>query len=144
MSGGKRRSFGSILIRTARDGHEYVQARFQPPVWAYSKWPDMPKHYSKNFDRDYSAMAEAWLAEQERRIRLGSWEPPRIEENRRAGSTVTFREYALDFVQRRRKPDGRFDGDVPRIRARLRAKTPETGRQEVGADHARQVSAVSG
>ena len=107
MSGGKRRSFGSILIRTARDGHEYVQARFQPPVWAYSKWPDMPKHYSKNFDRDYSAMAEAWLAEQERRIRLGSWEPPRIEENRRAGSTVTFREYALDFVQRRRKPDGR-------------------------------------
>lgn len=60
MSG--RRKFGSVLVRSARDGHKYVQARYQPPAWAYSKWPDLPRHYTKNFDADYTAMAEAWLA----------------------------------------------------------------------------------
>lgn len=104
MSG--RRKFGSILVRSARDGHKYVQARYQPPAWAYSKWPDLPRHYTKNFDADYTAMAEAWLAEQERLIKLGSWEPPRIEKTKELSSTITFREYALDFVQNRRKPNG--------------------------------------
>ena len=93
--------------RSARDGHKYVQARYQPPVWAYSKWPDLPRHYTKNFDAEYTAMAEAWLAEQERLIKLGSWEPPRIEKTKELSSTITFREYALDFVQNRRKPNGR-------------------------------------
>ena len=104
MSG--RRKFGSFLVRSARDGHKYVQARYQPPVWAYSKWPDLPRHYTKNFDAEYTAMAEAWLAEQERLIKLGSWEPPRIEKTKELSSTITFREYALDFVQNRRKPNG--------------------------------------
>lgn len=104
MSG--RRKFGSVLVRSARDGHKYVQARYQPPVWAYSKWPDLPRHYTKNFDAEYTAMAEAWLAEQERLIKLGSWEPPRIEKTKELSSTITFREYALDFVQNRRKPNG--------------------------------------
>ncbi|MBF9699068.1 tyrosine-type recombinase/integrase family protein [Bifidobacterium dentium] len=72
----------------------------------YSKWPDLPRHYTKNFDADYTAMAEAWLAEQERLIKLGSWEPPRIEKTKELSSTITFREYALDFVQNRRKPNG--------------------------------------
>lgn len=104
MSG--RRKFGSVLVRSARDGHKYVQARYQPPVWAYSKWPDLPRHYTKNFDAEYTAMAEAWLAEQERLVKLGSWEPPRIEKTKELSSTITFREYALDFVQNRRKPNG--------------------------------------
>lgn len=104
MSG--RRKFGSVLVRSARDGHKYVQARYQPPVWAYSKWPDLPRRYTKNFDAEYTAMAEAWLAEQERLIKLGSWEPPRIEKTKELSSTITFREYALDFVQNRRKPNG--------------------------------------
>ena len=102
----RRRKFGSVLMRSARDGHKYVQARYQPPVWAYSKWPDLPRHYTKNFDAEYTAMAEAWLAEQERLIKLGSWEPPRIEKTKELSSTITFREYALDFVQNRRKPNG--------------------------------------
>ena len=50
MSG--RRKFGSVLVRSARDGHKYVQARYQPPVWAYSKWPDLPRYYTKNFDAE--------------------------------------------------------------------------------------------
>lgn len=45
-------------------------------------------------------------AEQERLIKLGSWEPPRIEKTKELSSTITFREYALDFVQNRRKPNG--------------------------------------
>lgn len=102
----KRRRFGSIAKRTAKNGRKYVQACYQPPIWAYSKWPDLPKHYTKNFDAEYTAMAEAWLAEQERLIKLGSWEPPRIEEVKGQSSTITFREYALDFVQRRKKPNG--------------------------------------
>lgn len=77
MSG--RRRFGSVVSRTSRDGkRRYVEARYQPPVWAYAKWPDLPKHYSRRFDADYTAMAEAWLADVERHIRLGDWEPPRI------------------------------------------------------------------
>lgn len=67
------------MSRTSRDGkRRYVEARYQPPVWAYAKWPDLPKHYSRRFDADYTAMAEAWLADVERHIRLGDWEPPRI------------------------------------------------------------------
>ena len=76
MSG--RRRFGSVVSRTSRDGkRRYVEARYQPPVWAYAKWPDLPKHYSRRFDADYTAMAAAWLADVERHIRLGDWEPPR-------------------------------------------------------------------
>ncbi len=97
----ERRRFGSIAKRTAKNGRKYVQARYQPPIWAYSKWPDLPRHHTKNFDAEYTAMAEAWLAEQERLIKLGSWEPPRIEKTKELSSTMTFREYALDFVRRR-------------------------------------------
>ena len=65
MSG--RRRFGSVVSRTSRDGkRRYVEARYQPPVWAYAKWPDLPKHYSRRFDADYTAMAAAWLADVER------------------------------------------------------------------------------
>ena len=68
MSG--RRRFGSVVSRTSRDGkRRYVEARYQPPVWAYAKWPDLPKHYSRRFDADYTAMAAAWLADVERHIR---------------------------------------------------------------------------
>lgn len=36
MSG--RRRFGSVVSRTSRDGkRRYVEARYQPPVWAYAK-----------------------------------------------------------------------------------------------------------
>ena len=146
MSG--RRKFGSVLVRSARDGHKYVQARYQPPAWAYSKWPDLPRHYTKNFDADYTAMAEAWLAEQERLIKLGSWEPPRIEKTKELSSTITFREYALDFVQNRRKPNGQriapTTREVPAIPGRLSVARPgrqangkhrPTGRREVGRLH---------
>ncbi len=27
--------------------------------WAYAKWHDLPKHYSGQFDANYTAMAEA-------------------------------------------------------------------------------------
>ena len=94
----RRRKFGWVLGRAAGGGQKYWQARDQPPVWSYSKWPDRPRHYTKNFDAEYTAMAEAWLAEQERLIKLGSWEPPRIEKTKELSSTITFREYALDFV----------------------------------------------
>ena len=105
MSG--RRRFGSVVSRTSRDGkRRYVEARYQPPVWAYAKWPDLPKHYSRRFDADYTAMAAAWLADVERHIRLGDWEPPRIAVSKTRATDVTFREYALDFIETRRKPDG--------------------------------------
>lgn len=107
MSGHRR--FGSIITRTSRHGdctRRYLEARYQPPVWAYAKWPGLPRRFTKNFDVDYRAQAEAWLAEQEKQIRLGTWEPPRVAANKGLASTVTFREYALDYVNNRRKPDG--------------------------------------
>lgn len=36
----------------------------------------------EEFDAEYTAMAEAWLAEQERLIKLGNWESPRIEKTK--------------------------------------------------------------
>lgn len=103
----KRRRFGTLIIRQSKDGtRKYVEARYQPPIWAYGEWPNLPKHFSKRFDVDYTAMAEAWLAEEERKIRLGTWEPPKVSENKSRASRITFREYALDYVENRRKPDG--------------------------------------
>ena len=105
MSG--RRRFGTLIARHSRDGKRgYIEARYQPPVWAYAKWPNLPKHYSKRFDKDYASMAEGWLAEEERKIKLGTWEPPQVAENKTKAVRVTFREYALDYVRTRRKTDG--------------------------------------
>ena len=83
----KRRRFGTLIIRQSKDGtRKYVEARYQPPIWAYGEWPNLPKHFSKRFDVDYTAMAEAWLAEEERKIRLGTWEPPKVSENKSRAS----------------------------------------------------------
>lgn len=102
-----RRRFGTLVDRSSKDGkRKYVEARYRPPAWAYSKWPNLPERISKRFDKGYVSMAEAWLAEEERRIRLGTWEPPAVTENKAKSASITFSEYALNYVNTRRKPNG--------------------------------------
>lgn len=103
----KRRRFGSMPVRTDRkSGRRYIEARYQPPVSAYSKWPGLPKRITKRFPLGFETQAEKWLNDAETAIRIGTWEPPQVRENARRADCVTFREYATQYVRERHKANG--------------------------------------
>lgn len=107
MAKGKRRRFGSIIERKSKStGTTYYEARYQPPIGAYAKWPNLPKHITKNFPEGFESEAERWLIDAERAIQLQAWEPPQVSANTNAASRVTFAEYAADYVESRRKRNG--------------------------------------
>lgn len=107
MAKGKRRRFGSIIERKSKStGTTYYEARYQPPIGAYAKWPNLPKHITKNFPEGFESEAERWLIDAERAIQLQAWEPPQVSANTSAASRVTFAEYAADYVENRRKRNG--------------------------------------
>ncbi|QYN59887.1 site-specific integrase [Bifidobacterium asteroides] len=103
----KRRRFGSMPVRTDRkSGRRYIEARYQPPVEAYSRWPSLPKRISRRFPLGFETEAEKWLNDAETSIRMGIWEPPEAAENAHRADSTTFGEYATDFVRNRRKANG--------------------------------------
>ena len=101
----RRRKFGKVETKTNRHGQVYYDASYIPPVEARERYPYLPARIHRNFDDGYELQADAWLSEAKRLIDLGAWEPPEVAENRNAGNTVLFREYAEQFVENRRKGD---------------------------------------
>ncbi|KAB8290099.1 tyrosine-type recombinase/integrase [Bifidobacterium avesanii] len=101
----RRRRFGKVEMKTNRHGQIYYDASYIPPVEARERYPHLPSRIHRNFDEGYELQADAWLSEAKRLIDLGAWEPPEVTENRNAGNTVTFHEYAERFVENRRKGD---------------------------------------
>lgn len=108
MGRAKKRRFGSMPVKTDRkSGTQYIEARYQPPVWAYSKWPGvLPKYICKSFPLGFELEAECWLNRAEAAIIRETWEPPKVKENEKRADRITFAEYATDYVEHRVRRNG--------------------------------------
>lgn len=99
----RRRRFGKIERKVSAKGQVSYDASYIPPVEARSQYPHLPARIHKRFDEGYETQAEAWLNETKRLIDLNAWAPPEVMDNADAGSKVLFRDYAADYVEKRRK-----------------------------------------
>lgn len=101
----QRRRFGRLRTIT-KHGHDYVEASYLTPAWAFAKWPGLPKRQYKVVTPEFETEAVSWLNTAERDIKLDAWTPPQIDRAREKREAVTFREYAEQWVRERRKADG--------------------------------------
>lgn len=101
----QRRSFGRLRTIT-KNGHEYIEASYQTPVEAFSQWPSLPKRQYKTVLPEFKIQAESWLNEAERDIKLGAWVPPKTKREKKHRQTITFRVYAEQWLDNRRKANG--------------------------------------
>ncbi|KFI55265.1 tyrosine-type recombinase/integrase [Bifidobacterium callitrichos] len=96
--------------RVRRNGkvYEYVEYSFVTPLWAFTKWPDvkLPARTSKLFALDRTLDGEAWLNESLRAVHAGTWMPEKLKQAKAKREGITFREFATDWVEHRKKTDG--------------------------------------
>lgn len=101
----QRRSFGKLRT-IVRSGHEYIEASYLTPLWAFGKWPNLPKRQYKIVQPEFETEAVAWLNRAEREIKLEAWTPPQLEREEKRRQAVTFSEYAKQWLDSRRRGDG--------------------------------------
>lgn len=102
----KRRRFGSIVTVRKSDGRTWIEARYTPSAELRDQWGRLPQRLAKRFPTGWDIQAEQWLNEEERLIRLGTWTPPSDRRKHAKADTTTFHEYATEWIETRRKPDG--------------------------------------
>lgn len=102
-----KRAFGKIRKRERAGRRPSYEASYNPPDWAYEKWPWLTKTITKSFNASMRLQAEAWLAQAKKDIDYGVWQPPTLTAVQDKAKTITFREYATEWVKNRRKPNGR-------------------------------------
>lgn len=104
----KRRAFGTGPEEKVKNGRRYLYYSYPTPVEAFSKWPELNlgrrQWHSITPGNEYEG--EAWLASAHRAIIAGTWEPEALKKGRERRESITFREYAVPWVERRKKPDG--------------------------------------
>ena len=101
-----RRSFGRLKKVTRSYGSAYV-ARYSTPPAALAENPSLPKEFTRTLPAAYRVELEAWLAQAEKEIALGTWTPPaKINRHEIDKSSITFAQLADDYMQNQRKPDG--------------------------------------
>lgn len=98
----KRRRWGSVIVRKDADGNPTsFQARYVNPL-------DPSKKVGRNFGLEYETEAYRWLDEEHYLVTLHNkgirqWVHP---SQRGTDTMPTFREYAKDYFDKYRKPDG--------------------------------------
>lgn len=97
-----RRRFGSICMKPNKQHPKHIEARFSTPTEAFDKWPGLPPKQVKTFALDAMDDAVAWLAQQERLIKAGVWEPQTVVKRKDVAERITFGEYAPVWLERRR------------------------------------------
>ena len=105
----KRRAFGSIKVKPNKAAPKYLEATYPTPDRYAADYPGQPKDQTEPFrpaNPDAWMRAEAWLAAEKKLIDNGTWTPWRSRKDRRRQSSVTFAQYAAEYVETRRKADG--------------------------------------
>ena len=101
----KRRAFGACK-RVRKHGRTYLEYSYPTPPEAFAKWPGLPERCYKTVPPEYAAFGEAWLSAAQVAIKAGTWTPPQAVRSAERRNAVTFREYATQWVENRRKDDG--------------------------------------
>lgn len=100
------RRFGNIR-KVKKYGNDYLEASYPTPVEAAQENPLLPARITKTVRAAYRADLEVWLAQAEKDIKNGIWEPPlRFKKKNIISATITFKEYAEQYVIEHRKADG--------------------------------------
>ena len=105
----RRRAFGSINAKPNKAAPKYLEATYPTPARYAADYPGQPKDQTETFrpvTSDAWMRAEAWLAAEKKLIDNGTWTPWRSRKDRRRQSSVTFAQYAAEYVETRRKADG--------------------------------------
>lgn len=104
----KRRRFGAGPEKKIRNGRTYLYYSYKTPVWAFDKWPELklPERQWRTVSPGEEYDAEAWLAAAERDIKAGIWEPEQLKRVERKRESITFREYAPQCVEHRKRSNG--------------------------------------
>ena len=105
MTRARRRRFGSVR-RLNRHGRDYLEASYPTPQDAFARWPGLPRRQSRMLPAEYAAELDAWLADAEKRITLGSWTPPQVERAEQERDGITFADYAHRWADTHRRADG--------------------------------------
>ena len=101
----KRRAFGHVKP-TRKHGRDYLEYSYATPVEAFSRWPGLPQRCYKLVPKEFEWEGEAWLAAAQTAIKAGTWTPPQSEKEQARRDSLTFREFAVPWVEHRKKPDG--------------------------------------
>ncbi|OZG61651.1 integrase [Bifidobacterium myosotis] len=98
------------LKHVKRNGkiYDYIEYSFVTPPEAFSKWPELrlPERTRKTFTESRKLDGEAWLNENLRAIHAGVWVPEKLRKAERRRELITFRQYAVPWVESRKKADG--------------------------------------
>lgn len=102
---GKRR-FGTIK-KIKRAYGDALEASYTTPIQALESNPQLPKRYSKTLPAAYRSELESWLAQAEKDITLGVWQPPvKLKRKEVNLNAVTFAQVADMYMEQQRKPNG--------------------------------------
>lgn len=100
-----RRQFGARkTIR--KHGRDYYEYSYATPADAFDRWPGLPARCYKVVAPEFAWEGEAWLTAAQTAMKAGTWTPPQLERKRRERDALTFREFAVDWVEHRKKTDG--------------------------------------
>lgn len=112
----RRRNFGTVKPQPSKTNPKYWEASYPTPVDYMDRYPNQPRRQCKTFHDP--VQADGWLAAEKRLIDGGVWTPlgERRAQHRRA--TVTFGEYAPDWVENRRRADGNETASGTKIKRR--------------------------
>lgn len=112
----RRRNFGTVKPQPSKTNPKYWEASYPTPVDYMDRYPNQPRRQCKTFHDP--VQADGWLAAEKRLIDGGVWTPlgERRAQHRRA--TVTFGEYAPDWVENRRRADGNKTASSTKIKRR--------------------------
>ncbi|AIZ17012.1 hypothetical protein AH67_02250 [Bifidobacterium pseudolongum PV8-2] len=106
MAKRRRRAFGKIAERPKKKRGRY-EASYPTPLEYCSRYETQPARQTRYFDTYDDA--DAWLYQEKRLIDLGAWSPVALRKadaKRRQEQAITFGEYAANWIETRRKPDG--------------------------------------
>lgn len=106
MATRRRRPFGKIVERSKKKRGRY-EASYPTPLEYCEQYEGQPERQCRNFDTYDDA--DAWLFQEKRLIDLGGWSPVSLrkaEAKRRREQSITFSEYAANWIETRRNPDG--------------------------------------
>lgn len=118
MAKRKRRAFGQVKPRG-----KVFEVSYLTPAGYGDKFGELSERQYDHFSSIEEA--DAWLYQEKRLIELGAWSPVAMRKagaKRKREKAITFADYAANWVNARRKPDGTPLGDdvVKRYRAMLR------------------------
>ncbi|MBW3078578.1 tyrosine-type recombinase/integrase [Bifidobacterium simiiventris] len=91
-----------------KNGRKYLYYSFTTPVWAFSKWPELNLGARQwhCVTPGYEYEGEAWLAAAQKAIKTETWEPDKLKEVDERRESITFRQYAVPWVENRKKANG--------------------------------------